>query len=243
MMSSQQYGQVAAPSNMMFPTAAYLQAAQGAADMQMRGQEALGKGLAGGINTAVAEYSKYKEDQSKFDATKKLFKAFSGSLSEDDKKSIQEIFDDTSISTREKNFISPAIMQYIGNVQQQKGREKIAEIMIESKEAIAAAKNQPRPLPEFDATQGPDLYNQPAGQAPAAPAPAVPYMIQRPTTPPAATPQPVQQQPRGKMPLTKYNERTGEMEFWSPEARRYVPEPEGLYFNPKTLGLEPSGPR
>lgn len=219
MMSSQQYGQAAPPSNMMFPTAAYLQAAQNAADMQMRGMESLSKGLAGGINTAVAEYSKYKEDQSKFDATKKLFKAFSGSLSEDEQKSIQEIFDDTSISTREKNLISPAIMQYIGNVQQQKGREKIAGIMTESREAIAAANNQPRPLPEFDATQGPDLYNQPAGQAPAAPAPAAPYMTQR----PPATPQPVQQQPRGKMPLTRWNPDTKEYEFLDPRGTRYVP--------------------
>jgi hypothetical protein len=42
----------------------------------------------------------------------------------------------------------------------------------------------------------------------------------------------MQQQPRGKMPLTKYNEQTREMEFWSPEARRYVPEPVDFNINP-----------
>jgi transcriptional regulator CtsR len=207
-----------APAAMAQMGQGILEAGANAARITQAGYESMGKSLAGGINTAVAEYSKYKEDQSKFDATKKLFKAFSGSLSEDEQKSIQEIFDDTSISTREKNLISPAIMQYIGNVQQQKGREKIADIMTESREAIAAAKNQPRPLPEFDATQGPDLYNQPAGQAPA-PAPAAPYMIQR----PPATPQPVQQQPRGKMPLTRWNPDTKEYEFLDPRGTRYVP--------------------
>jgi hypothetical protein len=212
-----------APAAMAQMGQGILEAGANAARSIQSGYQALGQGLAGGINTAVAEYSKYKEDQSKFDATKKLFKAFSGSLSEDEQKSIQEIFDDTSISTREKNLISPAIMQYIGNVQQQSGKEKIANIMTESREAIAADKNQPRPIPQFDATQGPDLYNQPAGQAPAAPAPAAPYMIQRPTASPAATPQPVRQQPRRKMPLTRYNEQTEEMEFLDPRGTRYVP--------------------
>jgi hypothetical protein len=235
---------------MMFPTAAYLQASQNAAEMQMRGQEALGKGIASGINAVSSAFKEHKEEQAKFDATKKLFKAFSGSLDEDTKNSIESIFNDTSISTKEKNAISPAIMQYLGNVQQQKGREKIAEIMTTSREAIAADKNQPRPLPQFDATNAIDQFGLPAGSSPANPqalqpqpqvggASDVPYMIQRQPD----QPQPVQQQPRGKMPLTKYNEQTGEMEFWSPGARRYVPEPEGLYFNPKTLGLEPSGPR
>jgi hypothetical protein len=86
-----------------------------------RGYESMGQGIAGGINAVAGAYKEYKDDQAKFDATKKLFKAFSGSLSEDERKNIQGIFDDTSISTREKNAISPAVMQYIGaaNKQQQ----------------------------------------------------------------------------------------------------------------------------
>lgn len=85
-----------------------------------RGYESMGQGIASGITAAADAYVQYKEDQAKFDATKKMFKAFGGSLSEDERKGIQEIFDDTSISTREKNFVSPAIMQYMGASQQQK---------------------------------------------------------------------------------------------------------------------------
>ena len=48
-----------------------------------------------------------------------MFKAFGGSLGENERKGIQEIFDDTSISTREKNAVTPAIMQYMGAAQQQ----------------------------------------------------------------------------------------------------------------------------
>lgn len=230
----QTYGASAPPSNMMFPTAAYLQASQNAAEMQMRGQEALGKGIAGGINAVSSAFKEHKEEQAKFDATKKLFKAFSGSLDEDTKNSIESIFSDTSISTKEKNAISPAIMQYLGNVQQQKGREKIAEIMTTSREAIAADKNQPRPLPQFDATNAIDQFGLPAGSSPANPqalqpqpqvggASDVPYMIQQ----PQAQPQPMQQQPRGKLPKTRWNDKTGKMEFLSPQGTRYIEEPDG----------------
>lgn len=229
MMSSQQYGQAAPPSNMMFPTAAYLQASQNAAEMQMRGQEALGRGIAGGIGAVTDAYKQYKDDQAKFDATKKLFKAFSGSLDEETKNSIQDIFNDTSISTREKNAISPAIMQYLGNVQQQKGREQIANIMTESREAIAAAKNKPRQEPiVFNATSTGDPLDQVVGQTPAAPAPAVPHMIQR----PQGQPQPTQG-PLSNMPKTRQDPKTSRMQFWSPGAKRYVDESENeLFFGP-----------
>jgi hypothetical protein len=156
-MSSQQYGQAAPPSNMMFPTAAYLQASQNAAEMQMRGQEALGKGIAGGINAVSSAFKEHKEEQAKFDATKKLFKAFSGSLDEDTKNSIESIFSDTSISTKEKNAISPAIMQYLGNVQQQKGREKIAEIMHPTSQ-------QPRPTSFGNVPTVDQIFSTPVGQ-------------------------------------------------------------------------------
>lgn len=73
MMSSQQYGQAAPPSNMMFPTAAYLQASQNAAEMQMRGQEALGKGIAGGIGAAASGYMKYKDTKSEVGAAEKSY--------------------------------------------------------------------------------------------------------------------------------------------------------------------------
>lgn len=84
------------------------------------GYESMGKGIASGITAAADAYKQYKEDQAKFDATKKMFKTFGGSLNEDERKGIDEIFADTSMSVREKNALAPTLMQYLGASQQQK---------------------------------------------------------------------------------------------------------------------------
>ena len=84
------------------------------------GYESMGKGIASGITAAADAYKQYKEDQAKFDATKKMFKTFSGSLNEQERKGIDEIFADTSMSVREKNALAPTLMQYLGASQQQK---------------------------------------------------------------------------------------------------------------------------
>jgi hypothetical protein len=84
------------------------------------GYESMGKGLASGITAAADAYKQYKEDQAKFDATKKMFKTFSGSLNEQERQGIDEIFADTSMSVREKNALAPTLMQYLGASQQQK---------------------------------------------------------------------------------------------------------------------------
>ena len=94
----QTYGQTQAPSNMQFPTAAYLQASQNAADMQMRGMDAMGKGLAGGINTAVNEYSKYKDTQAQVKASEKSYETLKSYLPEE----VQKQFD-TQIESLNKS--------------------------------------------------------------------------------------------------------------------------------------------
>jgi hypothetical protein len=83
------------------------------------GYESMGKGLASGINSAVSQYAQYKDDQAKFDATKKMFNAFGGSLGEKERQGIDGIFADTSMSVREKNALAPTLMQYLGAAQQQ----------------------------------------------------------------------------------------------------------------------------
>lgn len=109
-----------APAAMAQMGQGLMEAGANAARITQAGYESMGKSIAGGVNAITESYKQYKDDQAKFDATKKMFKAFGGSLNEEERKGIQEIFDDTSISTREKNFASPAIMQYMGAAQQQR---------------------------------------------------------------------------------------------------------------------------
>ena len=109
-----------APAAMAQMGQGLMEAGANAARITQAGYESMGKSIAGGVNAITESYKQYKDDQAKFDATKKMFKAFGGSLNEEERKGIQEIFDDTSISTREKNAVSPAIMQYMGAAQQQR---------------------------------------------------------------------------------------------------------------------------
>ena len=87
------------------------------------GYESMGKGLASGISSAASSiagaYNQSKDDQAKFDATKKMFKVFGKTLDETQRKEIDSIFADTSMSVREKNALAPTLMQYLGASQQQ----------------------------------------------------------------------------------------------------------------------------
>lgn len=223
----QTYGQTTAPSNMQFPTAAYLQSSQNAAEMKARGMESLGRGLAGGIEKGLTIMQAHKDEEAKFNATKKAFKAFGSYLDEPQKKAVEGIFADTTMSTRDKNALSPILLSMLASAQQQRGKEEIANIMTDSREAIAAAKNRPLPPPPvFNAAPEVNPLDQVVSQAPAAP--AAPYMIQR----PQGQPQPTQG-PLSNMPKTREDPLTKRIQFWSPEAKRYVDELENdLIFGP-----------
>jgi hypothetical protein len=84
-----------------------------------RGYESMGQGIAGGIKAVSDAYKQSKEDEAKFNATKKMYKLFGGSLDETQRKEIDGIFADTSMSVREKNALAPTLMQYLGASQQQ----------------------------------------------------------------------------------------------------------------------------
>ena len=193
------------------------------------GYESMGKGLASGINAAASAYGQYKQDQAKFDATKELFNAFEDYLPKQVDpvtgkefspmgEKIKSIFDDTNMSVREKIQMAPMLMSFLGNAQQQYGRESVANIMAGNRLDVAALKNPPpAPRPPFNATQTEDPFAQPVGQAPAVP--AAPYMIQQPQ------PQPAQQQ-GSRLPKARYNSQTGKYEFLNPQGTRYIEEPE-----------------
>ena len=221
--------QGAAPAAMAQMGQGILEAGANIARTIQGGYESMGKGLAGGITAAGNAYKEYKDDQAKFDATKKLFNAFESYLpKQKDPETgkefspmgdqIRSMFDDTSISVREKNAMAPMLLSFLGNAQQQYGRESVANIMAGNRLDVAALKNPPpAPRPVFDATQRVNPLDQPVGQDLAAP--ATPYMTQRPTV----QPQPVQQQSGARLPKTRYNAQTGEYEFLDPRGTRYVP--------------------
>jgi hypothetical protein len=112
------------------------------------GYESMGKGLAGGITAAADAYKQYKEDEAKFNATKKMYKAFGGSLDETQRKEIDGIFADTSMSVRDKNALAPALMQYLGASQQQNqalAKQKAELDAAAARQAAQIAGNQMQP--------------------------------------------------------------------------------------------------
>ena len=202
----QTFGQTAAPSNMMFPTASYLQAAQSAANIQARGMSELGRGLAGGIDKAMNIMEAHKEEQAKFDATKKMYSAFKNYLPAESLGKIEEMLADTSMSVKEKNQLAPLLMGMISQGQQQAGRERIANIEAASRETIAGMKGGTQPeRPAFNVGDPNAVFLTPAAPTPAVPAKVIPAnkTLNAPT---------------------RINPETGVDEFWSPEAKRWIPE-------------------
>lgn len=206
----QTFGANAAPLNMQFPTAAYLQASQNAAEMRMKGMDALGRGIAGGITSAASAYKEHKDEQAKFNATKKMFDVFGGYLDDVQKESIKNMFADTSMSVREKNALAPTLMQFLGASQQQAGRESVAKIMNQGRVDVAGAR---RPTPMTGSSFGgvPTLDN----------------IFNLPANPSQGNPAPLQEQPSAQpgtqsgQPASRIGA-NGQMEVWSSRLGRYV---------------------
>jgi hypothetical protein len=209
------------------------------------GYESMGKGLASGINAAASAYKEYKDDQAKFDATKKLFGAFEGYLPKQKDPvtgkefspmgdQIRAIFNDTTMSVREKNQMAPMLLSFLGNAQQQAGRESVANIMNAGRVEAAEAR---RPAPITGGVVGQvstvdQILDAPVGQ---------PQVSNNNSDLPR---NPSQGDPSGltgkrtslnQMPPTRANPQTGVPQFWDPVNKRYIDEE--LYFDPKTLAI------
>lgn len=106
--------QGAAPAAMSQMGAGLAQAGANIGQSLQQGYQSLGQGLASGVSAVADAYKQYKNDEAKFNATKKMYKAFGESLDEDTRKEVDSIFADTSMSIREKNALAPTLMQYLG---------------------------------------------------------------------------------------------------------------------------------
>lgn len=190
------------------------------------GYESMGKGLGEGIKSAASSvagaYTQYKDDQAKFDATKKMFKAFGGDLNENSRKEIDAIFADTSMSVREKNALAPTLMQFLGAAQQQKGREKVAEIMTQGR---VDAANTRRPAPVTGSAFGgvptlDSIFNSPVGQPPPQPQDSG-NLSGLPMNPSQGNPGALMPPSQQGQPASRIGP-NGQMEVWSSRLKRYV---------------------
>ena len=136
---------------MMFPTAAYLQASQNAAEMQMRGQEALGKGIAGGIGAAASGYMKYKDTKSEVGAAEKSYQTLKSFLPPEIVSKIDTQIDsmnqDPDLSLRDKAAFWNEAKTFIGNsvgqaFQMQKQKAELDAAAARTAAQIAAGKEE-----------------------------------------------------------------------------------------------------
>ena len=118
----QTYGASAAPSNMQFPTAAYLQASQNAANLRARGSEALGQGLAKGID-ALGQYLKQSKEEASAAAAGEKFMSFLGKsavdkgiLSQEDFDSVKWQTQNPSMDAKQKMRLTSAMSGYLSSL-------------------------------------------------------------------------------------------------------------------------------
>lgn len=130
-----------------------------------RGYESMGQGIASGINAVSDAYKQSKEDEAKFNATKKMFKAFGGSLDEGARKEIDTIFADTSMSVREKNALAPTLMQFLGASNQQQQALAKQQKELDARAALQAANEAAqnwRTLQQIDSAENEPFRRQAA---------------------------------------------------------------------------------
>lgn len=113
-----------------------------------RGYESMGQGLAGGINAAVDEFSKYKETQSQVKASEKSYETLKSYLPEEVRKQfdaqIQAMNQSDSTSLRDKAAFWDQAKSFIGTsvgqafqIQQQKAQLDAAMARQQASEAAA----------------------------------------------------------------------------------------------------------
>jgi hypothetical protein len=209
------------------------------------GYESMGKSLAGGITSLAGAYKEYKDDQAKFDATKKMVKAFEGYLPKQKDPvtgkefspmadELKGFLNDTTISTREKVAMTPMVMSFLGNAQQQYGRENVANIMNKGRVEAAGAR-RPAPITDgsFGGVRGVDDYmNLPTNSSQGNPAPL----------------QSTQQQGSPMMSVdgsSVYNPKTGKWVRLDNNAMtgeivpdNYYDDPDNLIFDPRTKRIK-----
>lgn len=169
----QTYGQTAAPSNMVFPTAAYLQSSQNAAETRARGMEAMGKGIASGIGSAASGYMKYKETKSEVGAAEKSYETLKSFLppevSGQIDSQIESMNQDPDMSLRDKaafwkqtkSFLGDAVGQAFQMQKQQKELDSAKERTLLGIQARAEELgNQPLPTGSGMVMPGAPFYDQ-----------------------------------------------------------------------------------
>jgi hypothetical protein len=175
----QTFGATQAPSNMMFPTAAYLQASQNAAEMQARGMSALGQGLASGITAAAQAYGDYKKMQSGIKASEKAYDTFKDFLDPQVRSSIDQkiegINKDTSLSMQDKAAFWDQAKGFIGgSINQTYALDKQQKMINALAARQAAEARRPAPITggSFGEVRGVDDYmNLPTNSSQGNPAP------------------------------------------------------------------------
>lgn len=208
------------------------------------GYEALGKGLAGGVSAAANAYMDYKKMESGVKGAEKSYEMFRPYLdpeliTEFDNK-IAAINSDKSLSLQDKaafweqakGFIGGAVSQKYALdriAKEQAGRENIANIMAGSRESIANLKNQLSPeRPAFTIGGANDVFDAPVDSSVS----QSNLSGQRISLPPSN---------QGNLTRnvsaevkTRKDPVTGAPQFWSPETKRWIDEPDqnDLYFGP-----------
>lgn len=140
------------------------------------GYEAMGKGLAGGINEAVSEYTKYKELSSEVKGGEKSYKTISEFLDPATKKrlddEIESINKDTTLSLQDKaafwkdakSLFSGVINQgFKMQLQQQEQKAAMDRIMLELQARAEEYANRPAQASR-DIMPGAPFYDDGMGQ-------------------------------------------------------------------------------
>lgn len=169
----------------------YTDAVVNAENTKQAGNAALAQGVMSAVSSVAGAYTEHKNDQAKFDATKKMFSAFedylpkqtnpdTGEVTSPMGDKIKSLFADTSMSVREKNQMAPMLFSFLGQAQQQSGRESVANIMAGSRVDAANAR---RPAPQTGSTFGgvptlENIFNSPANPSQGNPAPGQPTQQQ-----------------------------------------------------------------
>lgn len=108
-----------APEVMKYMGQGLMEAGAHAARIMQSGSESMAKGITGGINTAIDEYSKYKDTQSQIKASEKSYETLKSYLPKDVRKQfdtqIQSLNQDINASLRDKAAFWDQAKGFIGS--------------------------------------------------------------------------------------------------------------------------------
>ena len=224
------------------------EAGAGIAKAMQTGSSQLGAGIAGGVDAAVGEYMKYQDTKHAVTGAEKAYETLRSVLPKELQFAIdaqvESMGSNTPATLNERKYFWDQTKSMLGSAVKQaydlqriqkeidaRGKPQVSSLVLDDIPTVEGVLKTVADQPKTGTPQRADTSPQISGDLSGLPmnsSQGNPNLLIPTSAPAQVAAAPRTGMPPAGLPPTRKNLITGEMEFWSPEAKRYIPEPKTI---------------